>query len=426
MHAVLPLSRVAPAVAPIAAVTLVVFLIGPRAAPALVFMLGLLPLAWLSLPDLAVRLATPPATLVAAIAIAAFSTASLIWSASRLEGAGKVLMLVALAAVVWIAFEGWKLAASDTLERLARAALAALLIGGAFLLLEEVLRHPVKTLVYTYLPFARLPQKHLGLENDEVVRLGGYVTNRNMAALCFLLWPALLAVHLLRPRVEAIVVSALILAAVTITLVHSAHETSLIALLAAAVVLALGWLSPRLALGAVAAGWIAATMLVVPAANLAYARELHLARGMPESARQRIILWGYTAEQVPKRLLTGVGIASTKTLDLGRGELPKPPGFSYPRRTGPHAHNIYLEVWYELGAIGAALLLALGACLLRGVRRLPRLAQPFVLASFTSAAVTGAFTWSLWQTWFMAAFAISLMLNLVAIELARRKEAGVA
>jgi O-antigen ligase len=74
----------------------------------------------------------------------------------------------------------------------------------------------------------------------------------------------------------------------------------------------------------------------------------------------------------------------------------------------PHPHNIYLQVWYELGFVGAALLTAFGLLLLRNVTQLPGPQRPFAYAMFAAAAVQIAFSYSMWQIWFMCLFSFGL------------------
>lgn len=51
----------------------------------------------------------------------------------------------------------------------------------------------------------------------------------------------------------------------------------------------------------------------------------------------------------------------------------------------PHTHNMYLQIWYELGAIGSMLFVAAGLAVLR-LDRLPVAAQPAMFVTFAAAA----------------------------------------
>jgi O-antigen ligase len=133
-----------------------------------------------------------------------------------------------------------------------------------------------------------------------------------------------------------------------------------------------------------------------------------------------VILWGYTADQVPLKFWRGTGLNSTKPLDEARKDTwITRPGHVYPERTGQHAHNIFLQTWYELGAFGAAALMLFGLSVLAAIDRLPRRLAPFALATFAGAAALGATSWGFWQPWFMGGYglaAVALMLALAVAE----------
>ena len=67
---------------------------------------------------------------------------------------------------------------------------------------------------------------------------------------------------------------------------------------------------------------------------------------------------------------------------------------------------MFLQSWYELGAIGALLLAIAGATVIVLMLSLPALAQPFAIGTFAAFAIDGAFAWGMWQSWFMCAVAL--------------------
>ena len=74
-------------------------------------------------------------------------------------------------------------------------------------------------------------------------------------------------------------------ALIALTTFASEHATSKVALVFAAIAFAAFRLWPGGARAVVAGGWVAATMLVVPAAHLAYENNLHTASWLPISSR---------------------------------------------------------------------------------------------------------------------------------------------
>lgn len=396
-------------------------LIGPRASPGVLAALA-------GMTALAVAPSTPPRgiwrqwpapgfSLLAAFAIWALLSA--VWAADRTEAAGKGLIVLSFVAVVWAGQRMLAVVRRDLLRHIGLVTLMAFGAALAFVAQEEATGHLIKRLLFTALPFLRPADKHLSISEAEEVAVAGYISNRNMAAIMLALWPMLLIATAVTEAPRRRLVMAVLAALAVVTLLLSKHETSIIALAASSLIFAVGLLWPRLALALVAAGWLAAVLLVVPVAKWASAEAgLHSASWLPNSARHRIVLWHYTAEQVSERPLTGVGAASTKLIDARRGPKVAPmPGTPYQWRSGPHAHNVYLQTWYEVGAVGALLLGAAGLFVVGAMTGLKRRAVPFAAAAFTTAAVMGASSWGLWQAWFLGLYACTALLTLIALRI---------
>ena len=189
----------------------------------------------------------------------------------------------------------------------------------------------------------------------------------------------------------------------------SEHDSSQVALIASGLVVMLAWKWRTLVVRALAVFWCAAFVFVIPASFAAYESGLHFAKWLPKSARARVILWEYTAEQASNHPLLGVGVDSTPRLSIEQKATvnrEQPEGFIFPRTTGRHAHNIFLQTWYELGAVGSLLLAIAGAAVVMLIFSLPAAAQPFAGGAFAAFALVGAFGWGIWQSWFMCAVAL--------------------
>ncbi|MEC9369095.1 MAG: O-antigen ligase family protein, partial [Pseudomonadota bacterium] len=133
-----------------------------------------------------------------------------------------------------------------------------------------------------------------------------------------------------------------------------------------------------------------------------------------ESARARVILWHETASRYMESPILGIGVRSTKVQFQSRDtNAVVPEGYPYPLTTGRHAHNIYLQTWFELGAVGAFLLLVAGLSTIWSVARLPVTAQASALATFASAATMASTSYGLWQGWFIALNAMAAFLVVV-------------
>ena len=408
-----------------AAVTAV--LVGPRIAPfmAVAAALCLILLAPRIEPGSLLR--AIPVPLLALAGLVCWAVLAVLWAADRTTGLGKALLLLLFTASVGSVVAIKASLPEDPLRAIARSCLIAFLLGLAFLCVEEVTGHFIKRMLFGLSPYVRPSAKHVGVTvpdgAGEVFAIAAYITNRNMAALTLVLWPMLLLAWSLAGVARRWLAVIGILAVVAVTVGLSQHDTSLLALAVAVPCALLCAWRPRIALVLVGAGWLVVTLLIVPIADWGYrTMQLHQATWLPHTGRQRIILWGYTAEQVKRHPLLGVGTDSTKPLDARRGpQVEQPPGYVYQLRTGPHAHNVYLQAWYELGLPGAALLCAFGLALLQALSHTAMTARPFLLAAFVSAAITASLSWGLWQAWFMGAFAFAAILATLAAELDRRR-----
>ena len=90
-------------------------------------------------------------------------------------------------------------------------------------------------------------------------------------------------------------------------------------------------------------------------------------------------------------------------------------------KAGPHSHNVFLQTWYELGAIGAFLFLLAGCGVIGLIARLPAAAQSFILAQFATFFAIAAFSWGVWQSWLMALTGLAPIYAALAGNFARAK-----
>ena len=151
---------------------------------------------------------------------------------------------------------------------------------------------------------------------------------------------------------------------------------------------------------------------------------------LPLSAVHRLVIWDFTVARIAEKPLTGWGLEASRAMPGGRAQ-PDTATLDRLNITNPaqrsflasphvevmplHPHNGALQIWLELGGIGAllgaVLMLALGFAASRS-------AVPAVGAGMlASAAVTGMLSFGLWQAWWVA----SLLLAMVALHLAPRR-----
>jgi O-antigen ligase len=161
-------------------------------------------------------------------------------------------------------------------------------------------------------------------------------------------------------------------------------------------------------------GWAAAIALVVPLASLAFSHQFYQAAWLPSSAQHRIVIWGYTSEQVANAPLLGAGIAAARAVsEREAADAKLVPGTMFELSTSLHSHNAYLQAWYETGAGGASLLLGVGFLMFQAVAGSPPGAQPYLYATFVAGSLVAATGFSIWAPWFLASLAIVAMASAV-------------
>jgi O-antigen ligase len=338
---------------------------------------------------------------------AAYVCLNATWSLERIDGLGKGALVAGLAILAFAAVAAASVLDQRTLVRAGLLFAAGAFLGGLFMLLELLTDGAMTRAAMTWVPLLQpSAAKHITVTQGEVTRMKLGELNANVGQAMFHLWPgvlALLAVAGAR-RAAATAVLFVTLAAV---IALSEHASSQIALIGSSlVVLAAMRCQPQAVIRALAVAWCAAFLLVVPASFIAYQSGLHLATWLPYSFRHRVILWEATAEQALAHPLLGVGVKSTADLTArlkAAGPAEQPEGFVAPHRTAHHAHNIFLHAIYELGAVGALLFAIAGAATVLLIAYLPAASQPFAAGTFAAFALVGAFSWGMWQTWFMCA-----------------------
>jgi O-antigen ligase len=144
------------------------------------------------------------------------------------------------------------------------------------------------------------------------------------------------------------------------------------------------------------------------------------AASLPPSSAHRLLIWDFTIQRIRDKPVFGWGMEASRripgggdpapaaTLErfgLGAGA-PTHDILSRAARLPLHTHNGPLQIWLELGMVGA--LLAAMLVFLLG-RMAERSARPGVAtAMLASAAVTGLLSFGTWQEWWVSAELLGL------------------
>jgi O-antigen ligase len=361
-------------------------------------------------------------TVIACLPFLAYMFATALWAADHRTAVGKAVLLSAVVLIAFLASRTIPRADDEVLRRSASAFVIGTFVAAIFLTVELLTDGAMTRFVLNSIHvFHTLNHKHAATYNGHIVGLNPSYLNQNVAILTFNLWPSLLALRLIETGTRRLAFSGALLLAVAVPVFLSEHQSSQVALIVSIPVFCLAQRWPQPVIRSLAALWCFAFVLVLPADFLMYKANLHMADWLPSSFRARIIIWEYTAERVFDHPWLGVGANSTRALKEPRtiGTAEQPPGFIYPRTIGWHAHDLFLQTWFELGVVGAILLAIAGAMVVLRMSLLPLETQPFAAASFTAFVAIMAFGWGMWQTWLICGNALLLIYLLVGANISR-------
>jgi O-antigen ligase len=352
-----------------------------------------------------------PASVPVAIFLA-FAILSSAWSAE----AGATLAYTATILLIflqWHVVNHWlSLQPMRRIRHLAFWLVIAVLIGLALLLHEVFAEQYIRRLLVDNFGILAPPglNRHYWIDESGNLHIHSYELNRSIAALNLYLWPAVLcALSFWSGRKLAVVATLLIGGAILATM-GSDHETSKLAIVTGIACFLVAWYWRRAAFIGVVSLWVVLCLVAVPAAHFAHdGLALHEASWLQRSAKHRIQIWDDVADHVAEAPILGMGARTAYVLDSKRQATAPPAQGEDDEAIARHAHNIYLQNWFELGIVGALLFLVAGLAVLSNLRRIPERAQPFALATFAVFMVEIASSWEIWQRWFASLFALVMI-----------------
>ena len=394
----------------------------PRGTPfcLLLFALKGAPLAWRNPSALKADLFAPVTLSLAAFAGLALLSAG--WSPTPERALLKGALLLLLCGVSLLAAQLRTGVAADRVDELAAAIGAGIGVGLAFIAFETLTGRYLTRLVFTHMPAVQAiyAGKHLGIGHGGVF-LGDTLVNRATCVATVLLIPGLLLAKRYYTERGFRLFAATAAVFTLCVLLFSRHQSSQIALLVAIVVGLLAWRYLGATKKTLIVLWSAAVLLAPFGAYVMGKTGLEDAPWLFNTAKQRVAIWQSVAERIEQHPLLGAGATA--------GELPMRVDLT-PIEAGPskqpsamsarHPHDIYLQVWYELGLAGVLLLLLFGWSVFRCIESLARDAQPYALALFGLTAIMAATSYGLWQFWFQCLLA----LGFVTASLARARSAA--
>lgn len=210
----------------------------------------------------------------------------------------------------------------------------------------------------------------------------------------------------------------------------SENETSLVAFVLGILIYLMVRISPRFSYYITLIAFCFFMLLAVPIAKIPFTLGYQNAQWLPISARDRFYIWKFTADKVSENPILGVGIRGTRHLEenasrgLNLGKTGSANGKLLTQRLGNHAHNIFLQTWFELGALGAIFFTIVVVLIIMRLSQLRSFVRPYGYALFTVSVTLGFFGFGMWKTWLLSSMAIAtiVFLNAKQFELLLSKD----
>lgn len=194
-------------------------------------------------------------------------------------------------------------------------------------------------------------------------------------------------------------------------------ESAKLAVLVGLAAMGAAWFAPRSTPRALGAG-LAALILAAPLAATLLLRPGLDASRLPESAAHRLMVWDFVASEVWAAPVLGHGTEASRALPGGRDN----PGAARLLRFGLdkgraagwiatsellplHPHNLALQLWLELGLVGAALAAWFAWALGAAAARSP--SPPAAAGALAAGGVVAMLSYGAWQHWWVAALALA-------------------
>jgi O-antigen ligase len=236
-------------------------------------------------------------------------------------------------------------------------------------------------------------------------------------SLLALLLPLVLAV----PGLSRLAKAALVATGLLVALWLPA-ESAKLAVIAGLLAAGAAALAPGLAWRAAAAG-LAGLVFATPLLFALLLPRLPDLSPLPASAAHRVLIWDFVLHRVAERPILGWGMEASRavpegtamftaaTLDrFGLESEAERARFLQPfvQRLPLHPHNAPLQIWLELGLVGAAIAAGLVAAVMRAVGR--GSIAPAALGAAVSGLVTALLSFGVWQPWWIASLVLAALI----------------
>ena len=137
---------------------------------------------------------------------------------------------------------------------------------------------------------------------------------------------------------------------------------------------------------------------------------------LPASWLHRIEIWDYLSFHIMERPLWGWGVGASHKLEPS---MPRMAAYVIAHGPAAHPHNVFTELWVELGVCGLVLGVCFASLTLKWAARQPKQIVPFALAAWSGGFILSLCAYDFWTDSFLSMMVlVSLTFTLLRKRLA--------
>lgn len=130
--------------------------------------------------------------------------------------------------------------------------------------------------------------------------------------------------------------------------------------------------------------------------HVAALESLGARRDLTVSIYHRAVIWAFVADRIAEKPAFGWGMHASRDMPGGHSKITE-----IAEKIPLHPHNAPLQIWLELGAVGALVAAILLAWLAQKTAG-PPLRQAVMIATLVTAVMVAALSYGIWQGWWFA------------------------
>ncbi|MAI06484.1 MAG: hypothetical protein CBC47_05090 [Alphaproteobacteria bacterium TMED87] len=183
-------------------------------------------------------------------------------------------------------------------------------------------------------------------------------------------------------------------------------QASLLSIITGIIIFTISIKFPKLILRSTFFGLIFGTLIFPFVMNSLYIKKdydninVEFSRGL----NQRLVIWDYTSELISKKIFFGYGFDSSRYLSR-KAEMYENTNWS---KLPLHPHNLWLQIWLELGLIGAIIFCIFLFNIYKSVLNynFSTLDLSIISASLASVSILSLISFGIWQFWWISLIGI--------------------